>query len=321
MIISVTPAPAVDWTIHLEQFQLGEVNRGTSASREASGKGLNVSWALHRAGIDTLAIFPAGLPERDFFISELTASGLRHHCVPTSVPVRTNITLTFDSGPDTKINTNSEALSSDDAEALLDSVTARLEQATVLLSTGSLPPGLPESFHREVIALGRGKSVKTVLDTSGAPLQHALAASPDLVKPNLEELAEVYGRPLLNLGDVERACQELVAEGVGSVLASLGGDGAMYVTSSESLWGRVANVSVVNTVGAGDAMLAGFLASNGADGEALASALVWGASAVESATTLFEVQMRHADNVRIDNEFDRLFPLESDVAKIAEVGA
>jgi 1-phosphofructokinase len=124
-----------------------------------------------------------------------------------------------------------------------------------------------------------GATVKVAIDSSGAPLVAALEAGPDLIKPNREELAEATGRRLLTLGDVVAAAEELRGRGVGAVLASLGADGAVLVDATGATFGSATVERPRSAVGAGDSMLAGFLAGGGSGPAALAEALAWGAAA------------------------------------------
>ena len=115
---------------------------------------------------------------------------------------------------------------------------------------------------------------------------------PDLVKPNVHELAELTGRVPRTLGEVIEAAQEVRRRGAGTVLASLGGDGAVLVDADGALWGQRPVNRVVSTVGAGDAMLAGYLSCRQGRAEALATALQWGAAAVQHEGTLFSPKIR-----------------------------
>ena len=126
-----------------------------------------------------------------------------------------------------------------------------------------------------------------VIDTSGPPLVAALAAGPDLIKPNAEELADAAGGTITTIGDVVDAAQELRARGAKAVLASLGADGALLVSGSGVRHGAAPVDEVVSTVGAGDAMLAGYLSAAADTDQALRTALAWGAAAVQHHGTLF----------------------------------
>jgi len=137
------------------------------------------------------------------------------------------------------------------------------------ISTTALSTPRPDSAARTCSAV----------DTSGPALVAVLPAQPVLVKPNAEELAEAAGRPVATLGDAIEAAQELRRRGAGAVVASLGADGAVLVDEGGAVHGEAPVARARSTVGAGDAMLAGFLAAGGAGRDALAEALAWGAAA------------------------------------------
>ena len=309
MIVTATPAPAVDWTVSTDRFELGEVNRATTVSREASGKGLNVSWALHKEGIATTAVFPAGGTSAVFMHEKLEASGLPHLIVPFRGDVRTNVTLRVSGTPDTKINTSSERCSEEEIGAFIAATQQCLSGASVLVTSGSLPPGAPISLHRDIVALGKKAGLETVVDTSGVALGEALTAGPDLVKPNWEELEEFAGRPLLTLGDVVEACEELRRAGAGAVLASLGHQGVVLVDSVGVVVGSVEGIAARNTIGAGDALLAGFIAAPDDRVARLTRALVWASSAVQSESTLFSVDPTIEERVTVSSSWDSSFLL------------
>jgi len=289
VIVTVTPAPAIDWTVAIDHLDLGEVNRAESVSREASGKGVNVSWALHKQGIPTLAIFPTGGPSGDFMTQQLTQASLAYHAVPVAAEVRTNMTLRIASQPETKINTVAPALTPPEIEALLEALRQALPGASALVTCGSLPEGAPVTLHATMIELAKAAGVMAVVDTSGPALAAAIAAKPDLIKPNLEELTELTGLPITTLGDVCEAGHTLVAQGVGAVVVSLGAFGAVLIDHDGVLYGRVQDVVVANAVGAGDALLAGFVAQRDDRVSRLTRALVWASSSVQSESTLFTV--------------------------------
>jgi 1-phosphofructokinase len=319
MIITTTPSPAIDWTIATDSFGLGLVNRATTVSREASGKGLNVSWALHKQGLETLAVFPAGGQTSDFMKETLGAASLPHLVVPVGAEVRTNITLRVSGSPDTKINTSSDLLTTAEIGTYLGVISSKLQNARVLVSSGSLPPGAPDTLHRDIIALGKKAGVFTVVDSSGHALVEALTQGPDLVKPNQEELEELTGRTVMTLGDVVAACEEVRAMGAGAVLASLGRQGVVLVDSEGVLVGSVTGVVARNTIGAGDALLAGFIATPDDRVAQVTTALVWASSAVQSESTLFDVDRTIEDNVSVSATWDAHRVLGNEVPETTAV--
>lgn len=309
MILTITPSPAIDWTIELEKMNLGEVNRGLSAAKEASGKGVNVSLALLSAGVETAAILPVGGDSGKFMLDSLSARGLRVFATHLATETRTNVTLSLHDMGDTKVNTESGSISETEIGALLDLLEQNIETADVLVSCGSLPSGASSDLHKDILDIGKRAGKTCVLDASGLALEKALPAKPDLIKPNLHELAELADSSIETFGDVEQACKKIIEEGVGSVLASLGSDGALFVNSQVSILGGVSGVEVKNTVGSGDALLAGFLEGYSSPNldypERLSTALVWASSSVQSSTTSFEIDRAFESETTVSEDFDR----------------
>jgi 1-phosphofructokinase len=287
VIVTLTPNPSVDRTVFLTDIEVGSVNRSQRSWSEPSGKGVNVALALHAHGVAVRAIVTAGGPVGAQLRQMLDTTGLDTVVVPIDGEVRSNISLTQPDGTVTKINEAGPVLSGGERDRLVAAVAANLPGATALVCAGSLPAGLPTGWYGEVVELARRQGVFVAVDTSGASLAESLSAEPDLVKPNVHELAELTGRLPRTLGDVIDAANEVRKRGARTVLASLGGDGAVLVDGDGTWWGRAPVERVVSTVGAGDAMLAGYLSCRGSRIDALATALQWGAAAVQHEGTLF----------------------------------
>ena len=308
MIITVTPAPGLDRTYRAAEFIEGRVNRATSSEVEASGKGVNVSRALAAAGAPTVAVLPLGGPEGRHLAELLTADAVPFLAVQTDVPTRTNTTLAVAGRSTTKMNAPSPALPEPvwaDIEHIVEDLLLQHPGAWVLCS-GSVPVGA-QDIPARLIELARHHGARSAVDSSGAALELALAAKPDLIAPNHLELAELVGVDPHTLdpdgdgpGLVELAAgwaAEMAASIDGAVLATLGSSGAVYADAS-GRWHAVAPPIVpVNTVGAGDALLAGFLSVAGSaspgsvadPGGALATAVAWGTAACAMESTSGDV--------------------------------
>lgn len=290
MIVTVTPSPSIDWTVTVDHFELGDVNRAVSSMQEPSGKGVNVSWALHRAGIPTVAIFPAGGHTGRFMTDALGEEGLDYIAVETQADVRTNITLVAPGHSGTKINASGAGVSDQVIRELLEAAQREAAAASMVLTCGSLPPGVPNTFHRDLVRSIAATDAYSVVDASGDPLRLALEAKPNLIKPNVHELAQLTERSIRTLGEVIDAAEMARSMGAGAVLASLGGDGVLLVDDEGALYARADGIPVVNAVGAGDALLAGFV-GGGPDRESrLFNAILWASSAVAHNFTLFPVR-------------------------------
>ena len=287
MIVTVTPNPAVDRTVFVDALRPGAITHGARSWSEPSGKGVNVALALQAHQRPTVAVLPVGGPAGVHLVDMLERAGLEYQAVPIAGDVRVNISIVQPDGVVTKINERGPALSDAEGDALLAAARTKAGAGGWVAGCGSLPGGLADGFYARLVEAGHRAGTRVVIDTSGAPLVEALAARPDLVKPNADELADAVGGAVTTIGDVVDAAQELRARGAKAVLASLGGDGAVLVTGAGVVHGAAPVEKVVSTVGAGDALLAGFLSVGTDDEAALAVALAWGAAAVQHHGTLF----------------------------------
>jgi 1-phosphofructokinase len=279
VIVTVTPNPAVDRTFEVPHLRRGELHRVPRATVEPGGKGINVARMLAAHGIATEAVFPAGGPEGEALVAMLS-----HEFPARSVviddPLRVNIAVVEPGGRVTKLNEEGPAFTDEDSAALLRAVRAAACGARWVVSCGSLPRGLAVDFHAAVVQAAHAEGARAAVDASGAALLAALPARPDLVKPNRDELEEAVGRTIDTFGDAVRAARELVQHGAQMVLASFGPAGAFLVDAETELHGFAHCEQVQSTVGAGDALLAGFVARDLPAAEALREAVEWAAQSV-----------------------------------------
>ncbi|GAB2995882.1 1-phosphofructokinase family hexose kinase [Amycolatopsis acidiphila] len=287
MIVTVTPNPSVDRTIFVDGLVRGSVIRAKRSLSEPSGKGVNVSLALQAHRHPTTAVLPLGGTMGAQLSEMLTATGMTFRPVPIQGSTRSNVSLTEPDGTVTKINEHGPALTPDEARALRDAALAASREAHCLAVCGSLPEGLDDAFYPELLGAARELGLRVAVDTSGVALQWAVKAGPDVIKPNREELAEATGSMPATVGEVVAAARLLRERGARTVLASLGPDGAVLVEDDLVVHGEAPVERPVSTVGAGDALLAGFLAAGGTGPEALAAGLLWAAASVQHPGTLF----------------------------------
>ncbi|MBN9741261.1 1-phosphofructokinase [Amycolatopsis sp. A1MSW2902] len=300
MIVTVTPNPSLDRTAQLGELRRGEVLRASRVRLDPGGKGVNVSRALAAAGSPTVALLPAGGPVGERLADLLAPEGVPVVAVPISGTTRSNITLVEADGTTTKINEPGPELSPAELAVLRQRTVELAARAEWVVCCGSVPAGVPDDFYAQLGELARDAGAKVAVDSSGAPMAAALAARPDLIKPNLDELAELAGRSLPQLGDVVQVCRGLVAEGVGAVLVSLGARGAVLVEGTETWHALGPLVAVRSTVGAGDAALAGFLHAGGTGPQALRAAVAYGTAAVaQEGSRMPAPQDVHPDQVRL----------------------
>ncbi|CRZ17155.1 1-phosphofructokinase family hexose kinase [Mycolicibacterium neworleansense] len=294
MIITVTPNPSLDRTVTVgSPLTRGAVQRVDSVTVEPGGKGINVARALTLAGVSAEAVLPAA--DDDPLLAGLRTLGVPFIGVPIAEPVRTNFAITEPDGTTTKLNERGAVVDADALQALTRCVLAKAQNASWVVMSGSLPPGIPVDWYAHVVRLLAPLGCRVAVDTSDAPLAALAAAfevaAPDLIKPNAEELADLAGVPAADLehaaaqGDttaVVAAARQLVARGVGTVLATLGAAGAVLVDNDGAWVATPPPIVPRSTVGAGDSSLAGYLRAVVAGAEApqrLQMAVAYGSAA------------------------------------------
>ncbi|MGW4681345.1 1-phosphofructokinase [Micromonospora taraxaci] len=280
MIVTVTLNPSLDRAVEVGSLGRGEVIRAAAAHLDPGGKGVNVSRALLANGVPSVAVLPSGGDEGNQLIRLLKAEGVEVLAVPISGRTRSNITLAEPDGTVTKINEPGPAMCRAEFDEVIDRVLVQAGGADWVVLCGSVPPGLPADAYAQLCRKLRAAGVRVAVDTSGPALREAALAGATLLKPNRDELAEVVGTPLKDLDDVVDAAQRLREWGAGTVVASLGADGAVLVDAEGVRTGTCPVARPRSTVGAGDALLAGFLAAGAQGAAALAEGLAWGAAAV-----------------------------------------
>ena len=280
MIVTLTLNPSLDRTIEVAELVRGAMVRAGTARLDPGGKGVNVSRALAAHGVATRVVLPRSGPEGERLTALLAGAGIDVAAVPVSGATRSNVALTEPDGTVTKINESGSPLRESEVDDIVAAVQAAAVGADWVVASGSLPPGVPDKFYARLCQLFADTGVRVAVDTSGPALKATLTARPALVKPNREELTEAAGYPVETLGDAVRAAQDLRTAGAGAVLASLAAHGAVLVDEAGVSYGRSTVRRPRSSVGAGDAMLAGFLATGAAGPKALAEALSWGAAAV-----------------------------------------
>ncbi|WP_020666820.1 1-phosphofructokinase family hexose kinase [Amycolatopsis nigrescens] len=250
MILTVTPNTALDVTYTLDRLVPDRAHRASRVDRRAGGKGVNVARVLHTLGVTVCAAGTAGGPDGESLRADLAAAGIRHELVAIGANSRRTTTLvsTMDKTV-TLLNEPGAELTEREWAALTWLVERLAPAASVLVCSGSLPPGAPADGYARLLGAAAGPSV---LDTSGDALLAGLAARPSVVKPNLAELLEVTG-----IGDPRAAAAALREGGAGAVLVSLGEDGLLASTADGEWLAKPSEVLTGNPTGAGDAAVAG----------------------------------------------------------------
>jgi 1-phosphofructokinase len=264
-IVTLTANPSVDRTVALPSpLERGAVLRVDHATSQAGGKGVNISRAAVAAGLDTVAVLPARYD--DAFVHELEDAGIECRTSRPAGEIRVNLTLTEPDGTTTKLNSPGAAVGTEHLDDLAATLVREAEGSSWVVLAGSLPPGAPPGFYADLVRRLRGVT-KVAVDTSGEPLAELVAglpdSAPDLIKPNAEELASVTDTDVAELeadpAAAARAARLLVERGVGTVLLTLGGEGAVLLDRSGGWHALPPPTTVVSTVGAGDSSLFGYL--------------------------------------------------------------
>lgn len=259
MIYTVTFNPAIDYVVHTGAMQLGEVNRTQSEAIYIGGKGINVSFVLKELGIPSAVLgFTAG------FTGEAIEQGVREKGIKADF-VRlekgfSRINLKIKSAQETELNGQGPHIPPEALTALLQKLDALTAGDTLVLA-GSIPGSLPSDIYEQILRRLAGRQIRTVVDASGELLRRVLAYQPFLIKPNHHELGELFGVTLTETEKIAAYARKLQEMGAQNVLVSRAGDGAVLLDADGQL--HVCGVcrgTVKNSVGAGDSMLAGFLA-------------------------------------------------------------
>ena len=259
MIYTVTFNPSLDYIVTVNDFRLGETNRTASEQMLPGGKGINVSTVLENLGFDNTALgFVAGFTGREI-VSKVQELGFQSEFIELDEGwSRINIKMKDFDG--TEINGQGPAISWAALQALLEKLDG-LKEGDVLVLAGSIPASIPETIYAEIMKRLDGKGVLTVVDATNDLLMEVLPYHPFLIKPNQHELGAIFGVELDTQESVVPYARKMQEQGALNVLVSMGGKGAVLLDADGEVHMLPApERTLVNAVGAGDSMVAGFLA-------------------------------------------------------------
>lgn len=301
MIYTVTFNPAVDYVLKTDSLVTGKVNRSSSEKIYFGGKGINVSLILKELGVKSRALgFTAGFTGAaiEKYLSE---NGIETDFVRLADGF-SRINVKIHSGVETELNGQGPKIDRDELDRLFDKLD-KLESGDELVLAGSIPATLPDNIYEKILASLSGRNVRCIVDATGKLLLNVLKYKPFLVKPNDIELGEIFETII---GDAESAAvyaRKLRDLGAQNVLVSMGEKGAVLVGSNDKVY-KVRAVSGIarNTVGAGDSMVAGFLAGYNKYGS-FEKALELG-SAAGSATAFSDGLALHEEILTIFNQLN-----------------
>lgn len=259
MIYTVTFNPALDYIVRVAQLNIGEVNRAAYGEIMAGGKGVIVSLVLKNLGHESTALgFAAGFTGEKL-VQDLKDKGCRTDFIFLDQGM-TRINVKIKGQEETEINGEGPEITPVAVRTLMMRL-ERLREGDILVLSGSVPKTLPEDMYEKVIVRQQGKKVKVVVDATKNLLKETLEYHPFLVKPNHHELGELFGVTISNPEEALSYAEKLQQMGAVNVLVSMAGDGAVLLDEygnrhmSPAPEGRL-----INSVGAGDSMVAGFLA-------------------------------------------------------------
>lgn len=259
MIYTVTFNPSLDYIVSVEDFKTGITNRTGSELILPGGKGLNVSMVLGNLGLENTALgFAAGFTGAEI-VRRVEEMGVKADFIPVSDGI-SRINLKLKSIEGTEINGCGPVIGRDALEQLLEKL-AVLGEGDVLVLAGSIPRSVPDDIYGEILRRLAGRAVLTVVDAERELLVKVLEYHPFLVKPNNHELGEIFGLELADREAVIPYAKRLREMGAGNVLVSLAGEGAVLAAEDGNIYEAPApKGKLINGVGAGDSMVAGFLA-------------------------------------------------------------
>ena len=255
MILCVCLNPALDVTYGVTELTYGGTHRAQVVGRRAGGKALNVARVLHQLGEPVLATGLAGGADGGAVLADLAELGVAAEFAEIEGESRRTVTV-YDGRQATEFDEVGPVVGEAEWGSFRSLYTRLLAGATVVVISGSQPPGVPVDAYAELTTLAAAAGATVVLDAAGPALRAALTARPDVVKPNRLELAELVGRTLDDLDDLLAASGTLVEAGAGSVLVSLGADGLVALTPDGAFRVRVPAPVAGNPTGAGDALAA-----------------------------------------------------------------
>ena len=259
-IITITFSPSIDKSSSVRAMQPEKKMRCSTPTIEPGGGGINVARVINRLGGDVNAIFPSGGYSGMFFNQLLENEKVPFVSIQTKNETRENFVI-FDetTKKEFRFGMPSNALFENEWQNIIKEIDKQ-ENVDFIISSGSLPPGIPINIYCELSKISKSKNAKFIVDTSGEALKHAVNEGVYLLKPNLEELKILLDIIDLKPENIEVAARELITKNqIEIIVVSLGADGAMLVTKHESHTIKPPKVRVKSTIGAGDSMVAGIV--------------------------------------------------------------
>lgn len=258
MIYTVTLNPSIDYVINLEHLKTGQVNRVKDENVYPGGKGINVSRVLKTLGHDNVATGFVSNFTGDFIINSLADLNVKSDFIKLDNGF-TRINVKIKSDEETEINGGGPHISDEKLKELFNKLN-KLNENDILVLAGSIPSTLSEDLYERIMEKVKESNVKVVVDATKNLLLNVLKYNPFLIKPNNHELEEMFNVKLKSIDDIVTYGKKLQDMGARNVLISMGKDGALLITEDKEIFiSNVPKGRVINSVGAGDSMVAGFI--------------------------------------------------------------
>ena len=259
MIYTVTLNPSIDYVIKLDNLNYGSVNRVNEENIYPGGKGINVSSILNELGYKNTALgFISGFTGK-YIVDSLIEKNLNCDFIELSNGF-TRINVKIKSNEETEVNGKGPNISEEDLQKLYDKID-NLKNGDILVLAGSIPSTVDDKLYENIMKRLEDKNIKIVVDATKNLLLNVLKYNPFLIKPNNHELEEMFNVKLNSIEDISRYAKKLQDMGARNVLISMGKDGALLLTENNEVFlSNTPKGTVKNSVGAGDSMVAGFIA-------------------------------------------------------------
>jgi len=286
LILTLTINPAVDRIITADRLVFEDRGYILDRSEAAGGRGINASQVVHAFGGKTVAVLTAGGPAGERIEKLLGTLGFSSDIVHVRAETRTNLTISDKHGLTVKLNERGAPLEASELKEIKKKVEARLPKTQWLMICGSIQPGVPPHYYCEIIEMAKSHGVKTLLDTDGEALQHALEAKPTVIMPNQHEAERLLSRALITRGQCLEAVDVMQAMGPENVILSLGARGAIGSSPEGVFEALPPRIEALCPIGAGDALGAAFAWSMEKK-KSFSEALRWGVATGTAAAKLF----------------------------------
>jgi 1-phosphofructokinase len=255
-VITITLNPSIDKTITVEKLTPYGLNRAISTRMDPGGKGINVARVLKNFGVDVMVSGLIAGDQGKLLKDYLKKSKIYTDFMETSGETRTNLKIIDESvNKTTEINESGFYVSHDDLMTFKRKFQSLMKDASIVVISGSVPPGVPSDFYAECISIAKSEGVKTLLDADGDTLTEGLKAVPYAIKPNIHELELLGGCTFFNIKDIVNAVQKQIEKGIEIAIVSMGPDGAIVADRHDVYKVDSWDVKVKSAVGAGDSMV------------------------------------------------------------------